>query len=280
MTEDLDSQTPMPAVAVQANLVDEAANELETAPLVESDDAAASASEDPVVKESVAESDPLADLTATVAQLAAETAKHHQRATHRESVIDNLHSELETLRTGERRGTVRPLLVAIARVRDDLLRQAEELPTDFDATRAQKLLTSYADSLEITLEDYGVATYRPDVGDEFDPRRHKAVSSLPTSDPSLVRRVASVKRDGYLDVEAGLSLTQSGVIVYVGQTGAQADPAADVSEAPAAAAPGLTAPVAERTPDDAPAASAAITDVPLVPADGAVEPSVHEPIDG
>lgn len=159
--------------------------------------------------------DVLEELKITVDQLVAEMAKHHQRASHREVVIDNLHDELEALRTGDRRSTIRPLLVAVSRLRDDLLRQVGGLPEDFDVVRARRLLESYADTIEITLEDYGVETYRPEVGDEFDGRRHRVVSSVPTSDPLLVRHVAQVKSDGYLDAEASLSLTKAEVVVFV-----------------------------------------------------------------
>jgi molecular chaperone GrpE len=159
--------------------------------------------------------DPLVDVSATLVRLVAEFEKHHQRAAHRESVIDNLHAELEKLRTGERRGVVRPLLASLARLRDDMLKQATSLPDEFDAARAQKLLRSFADSIEITLEDFGIGIYTPELGGEYDPRCHKAVSSAPTADPALVRRIADVRKDGYQDTEIGAPLTQAEVIVYV-----------------------------------------------------------------
>lgn len=174
------------------------------------------AGDDPERESPVARAaDPIAELTAAVTRLAAESGKQHARAAHREAVIDNLHAEVEKLRTGERRGTIRPLLVSVARIRDDLLRQASQLPADFDAARAAKLLQSFADSVEILLDDYGVSTYTPAVGDEFDARRHKAVSSTLTADAALVKTVASVQRDGYHDVEAGVPAKQAEVVVYV-----------------------------------------------------------------
>lgn len=163
--------------------------------------------------------DPLVGVSATLVRLVAESEKHHQRAAHRESVIDILHVELEKLRTGERRGVVRPLLASLARLRDDMLKQATSLPEEFDAARAQKLLRSFADSIEITLEDFGVGIYTPELGGEYDPRCHKAVSSAPTADPALVRRIADVRKDGYQDTEIGAPLTQAEVIVYVAAPG-------------------------------------------------------------
>ena len=199
-TEGLESQSVAPAPVAADESSEEPADPVSKCPEQETPTAAA---------------DPIAELTATVMQLVTESEKHHARAAHREAVIDNLHAELEKLRTGERRGTVRPLLMSVARIRDDLMRQAAELPSEFDAVRAQRLLQSFADSIEIVLDDYGVSTCTPAVGDEFDARRHKAVSSTPTADAALVRTIASVRRDGYQDVEAEVSLKQAEVVVYV-----------------------------------------------------------------
>lgn len=163
--------------------------------------------------------DPLTDVSATLDRLVTETEKHHQRAKHRESVIDTLHAELEKLRTGDRRGVVRPLLASLARLRDDMLKQAASLPDEFDAAKAQKLLHSFADSIEITLGDFGVDIYTPELGGEYDPRCHKVVSSAPTADPALVRRIADVRKDGYQDIEVGSPLTPAEVIVYVATPG-------------------------------------------------------------
>jgi len=99
--------------------------------------------------------------------------RYHARAEQREGVIDHLHAEVDRLRRGERRGLLRPLLVEICRLRNDLLRQAEDLPADFDAGRARLLLRSYADSVELALEDSGVATFAPEQGDQFEPRLHR-----------------------------------------------------------------------------------------------------------
>jgi molecular chaperone GrpE len=209
-----DSESPSPVLGVPADAASP-------------DDVEASAAGEPAEPTSersstVVASGVLSEIRATMARLVAESEKHHRRATHREAVIDNLHAELERLRSADRRGAVHPLLVALSRVRNDLLRQSAELPADFDATRARKLLRSFADSIEITLEDFGIAACAPRAGDEFDARRHRAVTAVPSADPALARRIATVMADGYQDVQAGAPLTQAQVAVYV------AAPAADV----------------------------------------------------
>ena len=75
----------------------------------------------------------MAEIAASVRDLAESAERYHVRAEQREAVIDHLHAEVDRLRRGERRGLLRPLLVEMCRLRNDLLRQAGELPADFDA---------------------------------------------------------------------------------------------------------------------------------------------------
>jgi molecular chaperone GrpE len=168
----------------------------------------------------------LAALAADVREMAGESERYHVRAQQREAVIDHLHAEVERLRRGERRGLMRPLLIEICRLRDDLLRQAGALPEDYSPAQAGVLLRSYAESVELALESNGVTAFEPDRGDAFEPRRHRRVGAEPTADPALVGRVARVRRSGYLDIDADTPIAPAEVAVY----------AAVISE-PAAAGP-------------------------------------------
>ena len=158
--------------------------------------------------------DVVADIAATVRKLADSAERYHDRAQQRESVIDHLSSEVDRLRRGERRGLLRPLLVEICRLRNDLLRQADELPGDFGPERAALLLRSYADSVELTLENSGVVSFAPDSGDAFDPRMHRRIGGEPTGDPALAGRVARVRREGYLDVDSNSPIAPAEVVVF------------------------------------------------------------------
>ena len=167
-------------------------------------------------------------------ELADSSERYHVRAEHREGVIDHLHSEVDRLRRGERRGLLRPLLVEMCRLRNDLLRQADDLPPDFDAERARVLLRSYADSMELALEDNGVVTYAPEEGTIFEPRMQRRVGGEPTSDPAVAGRVARVRRHGYLDVEANTPITPAEVVLFSAVSAAPTapDPGPDPDPAP------------------------------------------------
>jgi molecular chaperone GrpE len=162
-----------------------------------------------------APADPMAEISVAVQELANSAERYHERAAQRESVIDYLRSELETLRRGERRGILRPLLTDMCRLRNDLLRQAATLPADYDAERAVKLLLSYAETVQLTLESNGVERYAPDEGDAFDPRRHRRVKGAEADDPAHVGQIARALWDGYLDIEANSPLAPAEVSVFV-----------------------------------------------------------------
>jgi len=175
-------------------------------------------------------SDLLGEIHQTVRELAGQAERYHMRAEQREGVIDHLRSEVERLRRGERRGLLRPMLVEVCRLRNDLLRQAEDLPDDFDAERARLLLRSYAESAELVLEGGGIVTFSPQEGDPFEPRMHRRVGGLPASDPAAAGHIARVRRSGYLDVEAGTPIAPAEVVVFAQPV--PADPA-DSDLAPA-----------------------------------------------
>jgi molecular chaperone GrpE len=186
----------------------------------------------------------LVTISENIERLAASSEQYHARAEQRERVIDHLHSEVDRLRRGERRGLLRPLLVEICRLRNDLLRQAEDLPGDFDADRARRLLRSYADSVELALEDNGVAIFAPEKGDQFEPRLHRRVGGEPTGDPGLAGRVARVRRGGYLDTDMNTPIAPAEVVLFA-QVGAGSpegpDSPSELSE-PGESGPGTQGP--------------------------------------
>jgi molecular chaperone GrpE len=157
----------------------------------------------------------LAALSAAVGELAGAAERYHDRAAQREGVIDYLRTELDTLRRGERRGLLRPLLTEMCRLRNDLVRQAATLPPDYDAEQAAKLLVSFAETVDLALENNGVVSYAPDAGDPFDPRRHRRVRGAQSDDPAQAGRIAQVLRDGYLDTEANSPVVPAEVAVYM-----------------------------------------------------------------
>ena len=165
----------------------------------------------------------LTEISVTLRGVADLSQRYHARAEQREGVIDLLRAEIEVLRRGERRGLLRPVLADLCRLRGDLLSQSAALPTDFDAAKAADLLRSYAETIELTLESNGVVTYAPDGGERFDPRLHRRVAGEATHDPALAGRVAGVRRDGYLDIEADRPIVPAEVTVFAAAKATEGD---------------------------------------------------------
>lgn len=163
----------------------------------------------------------ISEISGALRDLADSSRRYHARAEQREGIIDHLRSEVELLRRGERRGLLRPVLTDMCRLRNDLLRQAADLPADYDAAKAAELLLSYAESIQLTLESNGVITYVPDDGEPFNPRMHRRVAGETSADAALAGRIAHVRRDGYLDVEANSPIAPAEVTVFAALRGEQ-----------------------------------------------------------
>jgi molecular chaperone GrpE len=179
------------------------------------DDSADPRGEDPLAGAPV---DPVLDavkaLHATVDGLSFQVAREHDRAKAREAVIDRLHEENQRLRAGEAREFLRPVMADLRQLRDDLLGQARSVPETMSAGNVAVLLESYADSMVIILERYGVIAVSPQLRAPFDPRRHCAAGTTAAAEEELDGMIATVLSDGYEDAHAGTVIAPARVIVY------------------------------------------------------------------
>src|ERR1700743_1326943 len=71
-----------------------------------------------------ADSSGLSDLASRLSQVEAQLAGFHQRAGHRETVIDQLHAEEQLLKTGLSRVVLEPVVTDLIRLHDQLSREA------------------------------------------------------------------------------------------------------------------------------------------------------------
>lgn len=140
------------------------------------------------------------EISATLAGIQHELARHNERAAARERIIDRLHDENRRLRAGEHRAVTRPLVTDLQSLRNDLLRQAAGLTGPVDPGAVADLLRSFAYSIELTLERSGVRVLRAAAGIPFEPGRHRVVGVVPTEDPQRDSTVAEPVADGYQDV--------------------------------------------------------------------------------
>jgi molecular chaperone GrpE len=146
--------------------------------------------------------------------LSFQVAREHDRAKAREAVIDRLHEENQVLRAGEARAFLRPVLTDLRQLRDDLLAQSRSVPPAVSPGNVAELLGSYAESVAIILERYGVNAVSPLPRAPFDPRRQRAAGTVTTPEPELDGLIATVLSDGYEDAQAGTVIVSARVTVY------------------------------------------------------------------
>lgn len=130
----------------------------------------------------------LADLRAVFdSKLRYDATKDHQ--------IEQLHSELETHKRGERDSMQRAILMDVIRLYDDLedVIAHSGVPEDAPIRRS---LVAFQRSLIETLSRHGVDTYRTD-GVAYNPVQQRPLQAAPTQDPALDMTVARRIRLGF-----------------------------------------------------------------------------------
>lgn len=134
-----------------------------------------------------------AEVRDALAGLAARLDREHERAAHRESVIDRLHEENQRLRRGELRTMLEPVRAALYRVHD----QARRLATAEDAGATADLLDALADDVADALARLGVERFRAEPGQPYDPSRHRPVAVAAVAEPGRDGTVVEVRSDGF-----------------------------------------------------------------------------------
>ena len=127
----------------------------------------------------------------------------------REKVVDRLHAELQEYKGDLLLNAMRPIFVDLIQLHDDVGKMAA---TQDDSAPFASLLASIQQGIEDILYRQGIEPFANE-SDTFDARRQRAVSTVPTLDPALARRVAERHRKGFL---AGEKIIRPEVVsVYV-----------------------------------------------------------------
>ena len=140
----------------------------------------------------------------------------------REKVVDRLHAELQEYKGDLLLNAMRPIFVDLIQLHDDVGKMAgtaQDPAPEGDPSRFAALLASIQQGIEDILYRQGIEPFTNE-SDTFDARRQRAVSTVPTDDPALGRRVAERHRKGFL---AGDKVIRPEVVsVYVVKVGASA----------------------------------------------------------
>jgi molecular chaperone GrpE (heat shock protein) len=141
----------------------------------------------------------IAALESRVDDLVAAAARDQERAAFRESVIDRLHAENQTLRRGELDAMFQPVRDGVVALHDLARRAAGQYrrtdqPT---ADRGAALLDAVAEEAADVLSRLGVSRIDPVAGEVFDPVRHRGVGTAAAEHPWQDSTVADVSATGF-----------------------------------------------------------------------------------
>ncbi|TDC55908.1 nucleotide exchange factor GrpE [Actinomadura sp. KC345] len=156
------------------------------------------------------------DVRDALAGLAARLDREHERAAHREAVIDRLHEENQRLRRGELQAMLEPVRAALYRLHDQARRESRRLSapdmTDPpDPRQTALLLEAVADDVADALARLGVERFAVEPGAPYDASRHRPVAVTPVDDPLRDGTVTAVRSDGF--EQSGKVLRKAAVAV-------------------------------------------------------------------
>jgi molecular chaperone GrpE (heat shock protein) len=118
----------------------------------------------------------------------------------KEKQIDRLHAELQGYKGDLVAKAIRPVFQSLIRLHDDVGKMLESLtqedPARLTPARMIELLKGFQEDVELALQDNGVTTFRT-TGDDFNPRRQRALRTVGTIEPSEVGRLAARLRPGF-----------------------------------------------------------------------------------
>jgi molecular chaperone GrpE len=121
----------------------------------------------------------------------------------RERVIDRLHAELQDYKQDLLLKVQRPMFIDLIQLHDDVgkmieARSAVDADADADQTTdIRRVLESIQTAIEDILYRQGVEPFSLE-GIEFDPRKQRAIATLPTDDSALNKTVAARLRKGFV----------------------------------------------------------------------------------
>lgn len=117
----------------------------------------------------------------------------------KERQIDSLHNELQAYRAGLHFKILRPVILDLISMHDDLSRLIESIPREegvIPISQVLKNLESFQVTVEEILQRNGVEPYSVD-GESFVSGRQRALQAIETDEPSLDKTVARRVRKGF-----------------------------------------------------------------------------------
>lgn len=117
----------------------------------------------------------------------------------KEGLIDKMHDELQVLRSNLYKNLVRPVLIDVLQIRDNVRRMETDLYKKYpDGLIPIKAFSDYSFELADLLEDHDVEIFDEKPGTPFIPIKQKVINRLATSDRALSGIIVRSVSSGYM----------------------------------------------------------------------------------
>lgn len=129
-----------------------------------------------------------------LAGLQAQFDREVRAEANRERIVDRLHAELQEYKQDLLLKVQRPIFIDLIQLHDDIGKMARALDAE---TEFRGTLESIQVAIEDVLYRQGVEPYRGE-GDSFDPRRQRALTTVPTDREDQAKTIAERLRPGFM----------------------------------------------------------------------------------
>jgi len=117
----------------------------------------------------------------------------------KEGLIDKMHDELQVLRSNLYKNLMRPILIDVLQIRDNVRRMETDLYKKYpDGLIPIKTFSDYSFELADLLEDHDVEIFDEKPGTPFIPIKQKVINRLATSDKNLSGIIVRSVSSGYM----------------------------------------------------------------------------------
>lgn len=114
----------------------------------------------------------------------------------REKVVDRLHAELQEYKNDLLLQTLRPMFTDLIQLHDDIGKIIDAHEADEHTERLLGFMAGFQQGIEDILYRQGVEPFEVE-GETFDPRRQRAVATVPTDEAGRGKTVAQRHRKGF-----------------------------------------------------------------------------------
>ncbi|MCL2572085.1 MAG: nucleotide exchange factor GrpE [Defluviitaleaceae bacterium] len=139
------------------------------------------------------------------------------RTEYDEKVIDNMHTELQRLKTDLYSKLIRPIIMDLIQMRTSIIdiSEAYSKKDPEEQVIPLKMFKGFADEVLEILDRNGVEQYKAVLlEEEFIPLKHRIMDKIKTDDESLNKKIAISHSDGYIFSDKVISAEKVTVYTY------------------------------------------------------------------